>query len=74
MGSSSIIPTIVYMQQQLTRYACSVWLIFGIPGCLLNVILLSRRQMRGTSCCNSLRYPNNYSKLRKFYLTMCIHD
>ncbi|CAF1147311.1 unnamed protein product [Rotaria magnacalcarata] len=52
MGSSSIIPTIVYMQQQLTRYACSVWLIFGIPGCLLNVILLSRRQMRGTSCCN----------------------
>ncbi|CAF5120703.1 unnamed protein product, partial [Rotaria magnacalcarata] len=52
MDSSSIIPTLVYMQQQLTRYACSVWLIFGIPGCLLNVILLSRRQMRGTSCCN----------------------
>ncbi|CAF3170019.1 unnamed protein product [Rotaria socialis] len=55
MDSSWIPPTLVYMQQQLIRYVCSACLIFGIPGCLLNVILLSQRQVRVTSCCNLMR-------------------
>ncbi|CAF5090041.1 unnamed protein product, partial [Rotaria sp. Silwood1] len=37
---------------QLIRYGYSSWLIFGVPGCLLNIIILSRRQFRVTSCCN----------------------
>ncbi|CAF3942406.1 unnamed protein product [Rotaria sp. Silwood1] len=39
---------------QLIRYGYSSWLIFGVPGCLLNIIILSRRQFRITSCCNYL--------------------
>ncbi|CAF3724097.1 unnamed protein product [Rotaria sp. Silwood1] len=52
MASSTIGTTLTFVQQQLIRYACSAWIIFGVPGCLLNVILLSRRQLRITSCCN----------------------
>ncbi|CAF1053178.1 unnamed protein product [Rotaria sp. Silwood1] len=52
MASSTIITTLAIVQQQLIRYGCSAWIIFGVPGCLLNVILLSRRQFRVTSCCN----------------------
>ncbi|CAF2872705.1 unnamed protein product [Rotaria sp. Silwood2] len=52
MASSTIITTLAVVQQQLIRYGCSAWIIFGVPGCLLNVILLSRRQFRVTSCCN----------------------
>ncbi|CAF2860110.1 unnamed protein product [Rotaria sp. Silwood2] len=39
---------------ELIRYGYSSWLIFGVPGCLLNIIILSRRQFRVTSCCNYL--------------------
>ncbi|CAF2728225.1 unnamed protein product [Rotaria sp. Silwood2] len=52
MASSMIGTTLVFVQQQLIRYVCSAWILFGVPGCLLNVILLSRRQLRITSCCN----------------------
>ncbi|CAF3338491.1 unnamed protein product, partial [Rotaria sp. Silwood2] len=37
---------------QLTSYGYSLWLIFGAPGGLLNIMILSRRQFRQTSCCN----------------------
>ncbi|CAF2520078.1 unnamed protein product [Rotaria sp. Silwood2] len=52
MSSSILVTTLASVQRELIRYCCSIWLTFGVPGCLLNVILLSRRQLRVTSCCN----------------------
>ncbi|CAF4227242.1 unnamed protein product, partial [Rotaria sp. Silwood2] len=52
MSSSTLGITLGLIQEQLIRYVCSAWIIFGVPGSLLNVILLSRQQLRVTSCCN----------------------
>ncbi|UJR10918.1 hypothetical protein I4U23_015104 [Adineta vaga] len=43
--------TLFFIQQQVTRYLYSVYLIFGITGCCLNIILLTQRQYRTVSCC-----------------------
>ncbi|CAF4010418.1 unnamed protein product, partial [Rotaria sp. Silwood1] len=31
MASSSIGTTLIFIQQQLTRYVCSAWILFGVP-------------------------------------------
>ena len=47
----SLTSTLPFIQQQLTRYVYSAFLIFGITGSCLNILLLSRRQFRTSSCC-----------------------
>ncbi|CAF0915032.1 unnamed protein product [Adineta ricciae] len=47
MSSSSI--TLTDVQQQLTIFVYPVWLVFGITGCLLNLLIFSRPQLRTTS-------------------------
>ncbi|CAF1229236.1 unnamed protein product [Adineta steineri] len=48
LSSNSPLP---YVQQQLIRYGDSIFLIFGVSGCCLNILLLSRRQFQTSSCC-----------------------
>ncbi|UJR32760.1 hypothetical protein I4U23_020219 [Adineta vaga] len=43
--------TLPNIQQQLIRYGHSIFLIFGVSGCCLNILLLSRRQFQTSSCC-----------------------
>ncbi|CAF1451177.1 unnamed protein product [Adineta steineri] len=42
--------TLNFIQQEIIRYAYSLCLIFGITGCSLNILLLSRQQFRTVSC------------------------
>ena len=39
------------IQQEIIRYIYPFWLVFGLIGCGLNVIVFSRPQLRKTSCC-----------------------
>ena len=39
------------IQQDLVRYVYSTYAVFGITGCILNILLFSRRQFRTSSCC-----------------------
>ncbi|CAF1384339.1 unnamed protein product [Adineta steineri] len=39
------------IQQEMNRYFCPICLIFGIIGCLLNILLFSQKQFRNISCC-----------------------
>ncbi|CAF3583158.1 unnamed protein product [Adineta steineri] len=50
---SSWMNTLLVIQQQIIRYVYSLYLIFGITGCCLNIILFSQRQFRTVSCCTS---------------------
>ncbi|CAF1249295.1 unnamed protein product [Adineta steineri] len=47
----SLISTIFSIQQQIARYVYPIYLIFGVTGCCLNILLLIRRQFRTVSCC-----------------------
>ncbi|UJR32880.1 hypothetical protein I4U23_020341 [Adineta vaga] len=49
-SSSSLINILVHIEKQLTIFVYPLWLIFGITGCLLNLIIFSRPQLRTTSC------------------------
>ncbi|CAF4905069.1 unnamed protein product, partial [Rotaria sp. Silwood1] len=51
MSSISLAQTLNIVQQQLVRYVYSMWLIFGVPGCLLDIVIFSRSRLRKTSCC-----------------------
>ncbi|CAF0738282.1 unnamed protein product [Adineta ricciae] len=54
MSVSTPLPfTVVYsnIQQQLILYVYPIWLIFGIGGGILNLIVFSRPKLRGSSCC-----------------------
>ena len=44
----SVLPII---QRYLSWSGWPTWLLFGCIGCSLNILLFSRRQFRGTSCC-----------------------
>ncbi|CAF1438488.1 unnamed protein product [Adineta ricciae] len=48
---SSLNDKLLFAQQQLTQYIFSSYLIFGMTGCSLNIILLSRRRFQTVSCC-----------------------
>ncbi|CAF4363802.1 unnamed protein product, partial [Adineta steineri] len=52
MSSASLTVVLSGVQQQLIRYVYSIWLIFGVPGCILDAIIFSRRRLRKISCCN----------------------
>ena len=39
------------IQIEIVRYIYSLWFVFGMVGCLLNLIVFSRPQLRKTSCC-----------------------
>lgn len=52
-------PSISALSRQLlsiqarASLACSLFfLIFGVTGCVLNIVLFSRRQFRNVSCCS----------------------
>jgi hypothetical protein len=47
----SLSDQLFFIQQQITRYIYSTYLIFGITGSCLNILLLSRKQFRTSSCC-----------------------
>lgn len=47
---SPLTDTLVIIQQKITLYIYPIWLIFGVTGCLLNLIVFSRRHLRTTSC------------------------
>ena len=49
--STSSNSTLLTIQQQLLRYVYPIWLIFGITGCLLSIVVFMRPQLRTTSCC-----------------------
>ncbi|CAF4125434.1 unnamed protein product [Rotaria sp. Silwood2] len=49
-SSSSFIDTLSTIQTTLTLCVYPVWLTFGCIGCLLNLIVFSRPQLRTTSC------------------------
>ncbi|UJR14205.1 hypothetical protein I4U23_001198 [Adineta vaga] len=48
---SILINTLSTIEYQVIQYIYSIWLIFGISGCILNLIVFSRPQLRSTSCC-----------------------
>ena len=50
-GTMSLADALATIQRQTTTYVYSFYLIFGLSGCLLNILLLSRRQFRTVSCC-----------------------
>ena len=43
--------TLNLIQRNVITYFYSVYLIFGVTGCCLNILLLCRRQFRTVSCC-----------------------
>ncbi|CAF1351701.1 unnamed protein product [Adineta ricciae] len=43
--------TLAQIQQQLVHYGYSSYLVIGVTGCSLNILLLTRRQFRTSSCC-----------------------
>ncbi|CAF1278272.1 unnamed protein product [Adineta steineri] len=47
----SVNNTISIIQYNINRYICPILLIFGIIGCLLNILLFSRKRFRTISCC-----------------------
>ena len=49
--SSPLISRLSSVQRELTQYVYSIWLIFGVTGCVLNLVIFSRPKMRTTSCC-----------------------
>jgi hypothetical protein len=54
---------LAYSQRQITRYVYSICLIFGITGCCLNILLLSRRQFRTVSGCTCKYNILSYVKI-----------
>ncbi len=51
MSSTTSLPnTLALVQQKIILYAYPLWLIFGITGCVLDLIVFSRRQLRTTTC------------------------
>jgi hypothetical protein len=59
MSLSSILSTV---QTEMNRYLCPILLIFGITGCLLNILLFSQRQFRNISCCTCKYFSNKISE------------
>jgi len=48
---STLYQTLSFVQHQIIQYVGSAYLIFGIIGNTLNIILLTRRQYKSVSCC-----------------------
>jgi hypothetical protein len=48
---SSLEKTFAVIQQQFIRYVYSAYLIFGVTGCCLNIVLFSQRHFRTVSSC-----------------------
>jgi len=48
---STLYQTLSFVQRQIIQYAGSAYLIFGIIGNTLNIILLTRRRYKSISCC-----------------------
>jgi len=46
MNSSSLSKILTIIQQQLTFYAYSTWLNFGVISCVLNLVILTLQQQR----------------------------
>ncbi len=55
MSLSSILSTV---EREMNRYLCPIFLIFGIAGCSLNILLFSQKQFRNISCCTCKYYSN----------------
>ena len=68
--SSSLITTLARIQYEITLWIYPLWLIFGIIGCLLNLIVFSRPSLRKTSCsiCKLSFFCNNE------YSSSCFQD
>lgn len=47
----SLNKTLSIVQENLNVYFCPICLIFGIIGCLLNILLFFQKQFRTISCC-----------------------
>ncbi|CAF1494957.1 unnamed protein product [Adineta ricciae] len=47
----SVLNTLPVVQQYIVWYGWPIWLAFGPIGCLLNILLFSRKQFRKISCC-----------------------
>lgn len=48
---SLIISTLELYQDDITIGFSVIHLVFGVPGCFLNILLFSRQQFRTISCC-----------------------
>ena len=70
MMLSSLITTLARIQYEITLWIYPLWLIFGIIGCLLNLIVFSRPSLRKTSCsiCKLSFFCNNE------YIFSCFRD
>ncbi|CAF1072962.1 unnamed protein product [Adineta ricciae] len=52
MSSTSLTYILSNIQLQLERYVYSLWIILGVPGCILDIMIFSRQRLRKISCCN----------------------
>ena len=48
---SSLSTTLLSIQQVTVEIMSWIYIIFGITGCLLNILLFSQKQFRSISCC-----------------------
>jgi len=53
MSSNSTVlsKTLLSIQRYIVEYIYSIYLIVGISGCCLNILLLIQRPFRSVSCC-----------------------
>ncbi len=49
-SSTSLTNTLALVQKDIILYVYPFWLIFGITGCVLDLIVFSRRKLRTTTC------------------------